>query len=64
MKKSLCFGVILGALLGTLSASAYLWMPISAELAIKWFIAGLAEGIVISAVLSSICCNKKGECKA
>ena len=64
VKKSLCFGIMLGLLLGTMMGSSYLWMPIPAELGIKWFIAGLAEGIVVSFVLSLVCCDKKGECNA
>ena len=62
-KAAMCFGVMLGLLIGTMMASSYLWMPIPGELAIKWFIGGLAQGIVVSLVLSRVCCSK-GSCKA
>ena len=64
IKGSLCFGIVLGSLIGVMMASSYLWMPIPGELAIKWFIAGLVEGVVVSAVLSCLCSKKSGSCKA
>jgi len=62
-KHALCFGIVLGLLIGTMMASSYLWMPIPGELAVKWFIGGLVEGIVVALVLSCTFCTK-GECKA
>ena len=61
-KKGLCFGVILGLLIGTMIASPYLWMPIPAELAIKWFIGGFVQGICVGIMLG--CMGQKKECAA
>jgi len=61
IKGSLCFGIVIGLLIGTMSASTYLWMPIPGELAVKWFIGGIAEGIMISLVLGALCFKSKGE---
>ncbi len=56
----LCFGVALGVFMGTMMGSSYFWMPISAELGQKWFLAGLGEGIGAGLVLGIICkcCSK------
>ena len=54
MKHSLCFGLVLGALIGTMMASSYLWMPVSGELAIKWFIGGLVQGVCVGIMLGFI----------
>lgn len=53
-KMGFCFGTIIGAFMGTMMASSYLWMPVPAELGIKWFIGGLAEGIAAGLVLSHL----------
>jgi len=59
IKRSLCFGITLGLLIGVMNASTYLWMPIPGELAIKWLVAGVVEGIFIGAILSCLCKAKK-----
>jgi len=64
IQHGLCFGILLGLLIGTMMASSYLWMPVPGELAIKWFIGGLGQGILVGLVLSCICSKKKGECQA
>lgn len=51
-KRGICFGSIIGLLLGTMMASSYLWMPIPFELAVNWFISGVLEGIGVGLVLS------------
>jgi hypothetical protein len=52
---ALCFGFTIGMLLAVMHAAAYIWMPIPIELAVKWAIAGLLEGIGIGIVLSFTC---------
>ena len=56
-----CFGVALGVLMGTMMGSSYFWMPISAELGQKWFIAGFLEGLGAGVFLGIICkiCSMK-----
>ncbi len=39
------FGLLIGLLMGTMSAAAFAWMPITVELAQAWFIAGIVEGL-------------------
>jgi hypothetical protein len=57
-KHGLCFGITIGLLLGVMHAAAYIWMPIPGELAIKWFISGLLEGVVSGLLLSCVCMRK------
>ena len=61
VKGVLCFGIVIGILIGTMSASNYLWIPIPAELAVKTFIGGILEGIVISLILGALCFKSKVE---
>lgn len=57
-KAAVCFGIVLGLLIGVMNASSYLWMPIPGELAIKWLIAGIVEGVCIALILSCVCKKK------
>jgi hypothetical protein len=56
--KALCFGIVIGLLMGTMQGAAYIWMPIPLELAVKWFISGLVQGIGVALILSFTCCKK------
>lgn len=60
IKRGVCFGTIIGLLLGTLNAAAYIHIPIPASLAISWFFAGLFQGIGAGVVLAII--NNKKSC--
>lgn len=51
---ALCFGLLTGVLFGVLHAAAYIWTPIPLELAIKWFVANVLEGVCIGAILSVV----------
>lgn len=55
MKHGLCFGAVLGLLIGTMMGSSWLWQPIPVDLAIKWFITGFAQGVLSGLVLAPIC---------
>ncbi|MDE3060547.1 MAG: hypothetical protein KGJ06_06010 [Pseudomonadota bacterium] len=62
IKYGICFGVLIGLLMGIQSAGAYIWMPIPSELAIDWLIGNVVQGIVIGVALSLICYFKKKHC--
>lgn len=57
----MCFGLKLGLLLGLLMAQSYIWMPIPYELAVKWFFAGLGEGLGVGIILGMITRKMSGE---
>jgi hypothetical protein len=59
-QASLCFGVKIGLLIGTIQASSFIWMPIPAALGLAWFFGGVLEGALVGLVLSFI--YKKKEC--
>lgn len=46
------FGVYIGLLIGTLSAMAFLWLPITTSLATLWFVDGLVFSILAGILLS------------
>jgi hypothetical protein len=58
IKKGVCFGTILGLLLGVMNGAAYMHIPIPVSLAVSWFFAGLGQGIGVGILLSLIS-NKK-----
>lgn len=51
----LCFGMKIGLLFGLLMAQSYIWMPIPLDLAVKWFFAGLGQGVGAGIVLGMVC---------
>lgn len=54
VKNGLCFGVIMGLFLAALHSSAYIYMPIPGEMAVKWFISGIVNGIGSGLILAVI----------
>ena len=56
----LCFGMKLGLVMGMGMGCAYFYMPIPLSLGVKWFFAGLVEGLGIGAILGMLC--KNAEC--
>jgi len=64
IKFGICFGAIIGLFMGVLHAGSYIWTPIPSELAIKWFIGDLVQGIVIGVVLALLCHCKNKKCAA
>ncbi len=64
IKFGVCFGALIGLLMGVQCAGSYIWMPIPGELAVKWFIGDLVQGIVIGVVLALICHCKQKELRA
>lgn len=62
IKFGICFGAIIGLLMGVQCAGSYIWMPIPGELAVKWFIGDVVQGIVIGVVLALICYCKNKNC--
>ena len=59
IKCGICFGITVGLLIGVVNAAAWIWMPIPGELAVKWIIAWVLQGIGAGLILSFIC-RKKG----
>lgn len=43
--KGLLFGLYFGVFAGILTASWYLWLPVSAKLSLSWFTSGIGEGL-------------------
>lgn len=60
-KTGICFGMKLGVIMGLMSASSYIWMPIPGELAAYWFVGAVLQGIGIGLILSCTC--KKKDCQ-
>lgn len=62
--RGLRFGLLIGILFGTMSAAAYAWMPITADLARGWFFGGLAEGVGLGMIcwLTFKSCESKEGC--
>ncbi len=48
------FGLMIGSLIALLNAAAYIWMPISIELALSWAGAGLGISVGIGILFSLI----------
>lgn len=64
-KTSICMGVMLGIILGLMSFSPYMFLPVPLELGIKWFFSGLFMGIgagVIMHFLNGKCCGGSSCC--
>lgn len=59
----LCFGIKLGLILGLLMSNAVIWMPIPTDLAVKWFFAGLGEGIGVGVILGMLCGKSGSSCE-
>ena len=53
--SGLCFGLKLGLIMGLGMSCSYLYMPIPFELAVKWFFAGLVQGVGIGVLLGLLC---------
>jgi hypothetical protein len=53
-KSIMGFGLWIGLFMGALAAAAYIWMPISAELARMWFLAALVKGLLMGIVLNFV----------
>ncbi len=51
LAKGLRFGLYFGVFAAILTASWYVWLPISATLAWSWFIASIVEGVGAGLVL-------------
>jgi hypothetical protein len=64
IKCGACFGLMIGLFMGVLCAGSYIWTPIPGELAVKWFIGDIVQGIVIGIVLTLICYCKNKKCDA
>ena len=60
LTQGICFGAILGSILGVVNGAAYMHLPIPASLAISWFAAYLGQGIGVGVILS--CINSKKSC--
>ncbi len=55
------FGIMMGLLMGVMSAAAYIWTPIPGALAIGWFFGGLGWGLGLGVVFSLIYHKPTGE---
>lgn len=59
IKKGICFGIIWGVFAGIINSMAYLWLPISSELAGYWFLSSLLEGVIGGLIVGLIYCRNK-----
>lgn len=59
IQRGICFGGLIGILMGSMCAASYIFTPIPAKLAIGWFIARLWDGIGAGIILSLLCHKKK-----
>lgn len=59
IKFGICFGLLIGLFMGVQCAGSYIWMPIPKELAVKWLIGDVVQGLIIGVVLSLLCGMKK-----
>ncbi len=54
LAEGIRFGIVFGLLLAATSSISYAWLPISAELARNWFLAGFAQGLGLGVIYSLI----------
>lgn len=54
VRNGLLFGLFFGVFSGILTASWFLWLPVSATLGWSWFLSGIAEGLGGGLVMGSI----------
>lgn len=54
VKKSLCFGLWVGLLLGVPQLMVYMWMPIPLELPVAWFASELVKWTLAGVLLSKL----------
>ena len=59
-KFALGYGVFIGITTGLMQAYSYYYMPISLNLALAWFLAYFAQGVLIGVILG---CTFKQACK-
>jgi hypothetical protein len=61
-KKGAKFGFKIGLLLGAQQFASYIWLPITMDMAVKWFIGNVIMGVLIGVVLAKITsmCPKGG----
>lgn len=59
-KRGLCYGLVVGLIMGLNHSSAYIHLPIPLELALAWFAGSVLQGLGIGLVLSYTYCTKKG----
>lgn len=52
--NGLLFGLYFGVFAGILTASWYLWLPVSAILGFSWFFSGLFQGVAGGLILGAI----------
>lgn len=46
VSNGLLFGLYVGILVGILTATWYLWLPVSSILGLSWFFSGIIEGVI------------------
>lgn len=55
VKKSLCFGLWVGLLLGVPQLMVYMWMPIPLVLPVAWCLSELVKWTLAGVILSKLC---------
>ncbi len=59
IKRGICFGAIVGTLMGVAEFKMYFMVAVPQELAIWWFVASVVKGIGMGIILSFTFCPKK-----
>lgn len=54
IKDGFNFGLIFGVFAAILAAAPYIWLPITAGLAVSWFIAFVIQGIISGLILGAL----------
>ena len=62
IKFGICFGSIIGLLLGVQSGAAWIFQAIPGDLAVKWLIGWVIQGVAAGVVLALICHCKQKRC--
>lgn len=62
IKFGICFGGIVGMMLGAMAAANYIWLPIPGTLAVDWFIGWVIQGIGAGVIMSLLCYCKQKKC--
>jgi hypothetical protein len=60
LKSGICFGLVMGVLLGVWDFGAYAWLPVPITIPAYWFAGDVVMGVLVGITLSFLCrmCKK------